>query len=116
MKGLSSDDDTDNVTVTSGVVELEVPDGSLGVTVLPVNGEAGRRPSGVCGGLVVVKVKGLTRGGSPLPKRRGGEDRPPPIFNIGDIIVAIGEISLVGMEVGACEAERSGASCTTIGL
>ena len=87
------------VSSSSNIITLKVPDGPLGITVLPVSGEAGKRPEGVCGGLVVVKVKGLTRGGTPSPNRKKDKARSEktPIFNVGDVIFGVNSVNIVGL-------------------
>ncbi|GMH75405.1 hypothetical protein TrST_g11710 [Triparma strigata] len=89
------------------ILSLRVEDGPLGVTVLPVNGEAGENPNSsfVSGGLIVVKVK------SSKSKKSGGiagGGKQQQVLQAGDVIVSVNGSSIVGLDFDTAISELSG--------
>ena len=83
--------------MSTEMVNVNVPEaGKLGITLLPVNGgPEGVGEGSVSGGLIIVGIKQKS------PTKRRGKFVPSDAFTIGDIIVCVGETSIVGLEFEA---------------
>ena len=110
-------DDNNNSANDSSVISLSVPDGPLGISVLPVNGdvEGFKVSQPVCGGVVVVEIKGEQRGGSQQRRNKAREGtesagayRARDTFRLGDVIVSINGRSIVGVHFDEAAAVLEG--------